>query len=221
MTYTPDKPPLPESADRLRSRIPGWGVDRDPKDRPSVPKLEFREDLSGAHWRFPDRQPVDDRRERSVEHEFLTPVYGTSCPRRGLSGAVRGLAYRRYSEGRAAHWLLLMLGDRIDAWENHLRSFGTLRPDNPITETGLLSEFSHRPIGSRFGRHRADLTHQWLDPVVVAGPWVAAAVGVVGAGRAVVRRRGALAAGCVGAGRTASRLRRRTSISSGPRASGR
>src|SRR3954470_8009825 len=113
MTYTPDRPPLPETRDQLRARIPGWGADLDPKDRPSVPKLDFREDLTGAHWRFPDRQPDDERRERSIEHEFLTPVYGTACPRRGLSGAIRGFAYRRYSEGRVAHWLLLVVGDRV------------------------------------------------------------------------------------------------------------
>ncbi|MEU7819050.1 hypothetical protein [Pseudonocardia sp. NPDC049154] len=225
MTYTPDKPQLKESLDELRARIPGWGADLDPKDRPSNPKLEFRADLSGAHWRFPDRQPDDDRRERSVEHQFLTPVYGTTCPRRGLSGAVRGLAYRRYSEGRAAHWLLLMLGDRVDAWENHLRSFATLRPDDPVTETGVLGEFSRHPIRSRFGRGRADLAHQWLDPVVVAGPWVAAGALAVKGGRSLVRNRAALAVASAGAARAAGRLagqvRRRTSISSDTRAGGR
>jgi hypothetical protein len=33
-------------------------------------------------------------RERSIEHEFLTPVFGTSTPPRGLSGVVRRYAYR-------------------------------------------------------------------------------------------------------------------------------
>ena len=43
---------------------------------------------------------------------------------------------------------------------------------NPITETGVLSEFSHHGIASRFGRGRADVRHHPLDPVIVAGPWV-------------------------------------------------
>ncbi len=30
-------------------------------------------------------------------------------------------------------------------------------------------------ISSRFGKKRTDVKHQWLDPVIVAGPWVAAA----------------------------------------------
>ncbi len=174
MPHTPQQPPIAESPEQLRARIPGWGADLEPKDRPSVPKLQVRDDLTGAHWEFPDRQPEKWPRERSIEHKFLTPVFGTACPPKGLSGAIRRLSYRRYSEGRAAHWLLLMLADRVDAWENHLRSFASLRPDNPITETGVLSEFTHGGLKSRFGTKRADLVHQPLDPIIVAGPWVAA-----------------------------------------------
>ena len=175
MAYTPQKPPLAEPIEKLRERIPGWGVDLDPKDRPSVPKLQFQDDLSGAHWEFPDRQPEKWPRERSIEHKFLTPVFGTAQPPTGLSGAIRKFSYATYSEGRAAHWLLLIAADRVDAWESRLRSFLTLRPDNPITETGVLSEFTHHGVKSRLGTKRTDLVHQPLDPVIVAGPWVAAA----------------------------------------------
>jgi hypothetical protein len=183
MTYTAQTPPNPETSDQLRARIPGWGVDLDPKDRPAVPKMRYDPAATGAHWDFPERQPEKRPRERSIEHAFLTPVFGTSSPTKGVSGAIRRLAYARYSEGRAAHWLLLIAGDRVDAWESHLRSFATLRPDNPITETGVLSEFSRHGISSRVGRKRADLAHQWLDPVIVAGPWVAGAVLAVRAAR--------------------------------------
>ena len=189
MAYTSDKPPLTESSDQLRARIPGWGVDLDPNDRPSVPKLKWQEDRTGAHWDFPERQPEKWPRERSVEHKFLTPVFGTSCPPRGVSGALRRFSYRRFSEGRAAHWLLLLAADRVDAWENHLRSFRTPRPDNPITQTGVLSEFSHHGMSSRIGRKRADVRHQVLDPVIVAGPWVLVAGMVFSAAKAVLRRR--------------------------------
>jgi len=58
--------------------------------------------------------------------------------------------------------------------EHHLTSFLTLRPDNPVTETGVLSEFRRHGLRSRLGEHRAGLKHQWLDPIIVAGPWVAA-----------------------------------------------
>jgi hypothetical protein len=175
MAYTPHKPPLAEPIEKLRERIPGWGADLDPKDRPSYPKLQFQDDLTGAHWDFPERQPEKWPRERSIEHKFLTPVFGTAQPPTGVSGAIRKLSYARYSEGRAAHWLLLMLADRVDAWENHLKSFATLRPDNPITETGVRSEFTHHGLKSRIGTRRTDLVHQPLDPIIIAGPWVAAA----------------------------------------------
>lgn len=170
MAYTSERPAIAESSEQLRARIPGWGADLDPEDRPSVPKLQWQEDRSGAHWEFPERQPEKWPRERSIEHKFLTPVFGTSCPPKGVSGLLRRFAYRRFSEGRAAHWLILLGADRVDAWESHLRSFATTRPDNPVTETGVLSEFSRHGLSSRFGRKRADVRHHALDPVIVAGP---------------------------------------------------
>ncbi|MDQ4032140.1 MAG: hypothetical protein M3332_07705 [Actinomycetota bacterium] len=174
MAYTAEKPALPTSSEQLRDRIPGWGVDLDRKNRPSYPRERFEPAETGAHWDFPERQEEKWPRERSIEHKFLTPVFGTSCPPKGMSGMIRKYAYKKFSEGRAAHWLLLLAGDRVDAVESHLRSFLTVRPDNPITETGVLSEFSHHGISSRVGRKRADLAHQPLDAVVVAGPWLVA-----------------------------------------------
>jgi len=56
--------------------------------------------------------------------------------------------------------MLLIVGDRVDAWESHLRALAAGRPDT---------------------------RHQLLDPVVVAGPWVAAAGATVRGGRAVRR----------------------------------
>jgi hypothetical protein len=185
--YTAEKPVPPPTAEELRARIPGWGAD-DPAIRPSVPRERFDPGATGAHWTHPEEQYPRDRRERSIEHAKLTPVFGTSVPLKGLSGVVRRFAYARFSEGRAAHWLLLILGDRVDAMESHLRSFATLRPDNPITETGVLAEPRRHPIRSRFGRKRTDLAHMWIDPILVAGPWVLAGVLAVVAGRAIVRR---------------------------------
>jgi hypothetical protein len=189
MAYTPQKPPNAESSDQLRARIPGWGVDLDPKDRPSVPELQFHQDLSGARWDFPERQLEMWPRERSIEHKFLTPVFGTSCPPRGVSGMMRRTAYRKYSEGRAAHWLLLLAADRVDAWESHARSFLTLRPDNPVTETGVRSESSHHRISAGVGGKRADQAHQLLDPIIVAGPWILAGGVVYSTLRTMAKRR--------------------------------
>ena len=189
MPYTSDAPQRRESNDELRARIPGWGADLDPNDRPAVPRERFDPSASGAHWDFPDRQPEKVPRERSIEHKFLTPVFGTSVPTKGLSGVMRRYAYRKYSEGQAAHWLILLGSDRVDAVESHIRSFASLRPDNPITETGILSELTRHGYSSRVGKKRADLKHQWMDPILVAGPWIGAAAAVVLAVRAVARRR--------------------------------
>jgi hypothetical protein len=191
MAYTPEKPPNAESSEQLRARIPGWGVDLDPKDRPSVPKLQYRPDETGARWDFPERQPERAPRERSIEHKFLPPVFGTTCPPKGISGVIRRRAYEKYSEGRAAHWLLLIAADRVDAWESHLRSFATLRPDNPVTETGVLSEFSRHGLSSRFGTARADRAHHPLDPIIVGAPWVVlGGAAYVAVRRIMDRRRG-------------------------------
>ncbi|MGY1831749.1 hypothetical protein ACI8AA_15170 [Geodermatophilus sp. SYSU D01180] len=180
--YVRDKRTPPPSREELRARIPGWGADLDPADRPSYPKLQYPAD-TGAHWDFPERQPGAEGRERSIEHAFVTPVFGTAQPLRGLSGAIRRYAYARFSEGRLAHWLLLVVGDRVDAWEHHLRSFASGRPDVPAT--GLRTEFTRGGLRSRRGR--SDVRHQLLDPVVVAGPWLAGAGAAVLGVRRVVR----------------------------------
>ncbi|QCB93072.1 hypothetical protein [Cellulomonas shaoxiangyii] len=187
MPYTPEKPPLPETPEQLRARIPGWGADLDPADRPSVPR-ERRDLDSGAHWHEPEQQPGGEGRERSIEHARLTPAFGTAQPLHGASGAIRRFAYARYSEARAAHWLLLIAADRVDAVESHLASFATARPDNPVTETGVLSEARRHGLASRRDGKRVDLVHQAFDPVVVAGPWLLAGAAAVLGVRALVRR---------------------------------
>jgi hypothetical protein len=187
MVYTAEKPVTAPPSPTPRERIPGWGADLDPADRPSVPREQFVLGQTGAHWDLPEQQPEWLPRERSVEHAHLTPVFGTAQPLHGASGKVRRYAYR-YSEGRAAHWMLLVAGDRIDAFGSHVRSLFTLRPDNPVTETGTRAEFTHHGVKSRVGTKRADLPHQLLDPIVIDGPWLLALLGGVFLMRAVLRR---------------------------------
>ncbi len=173
------------SNDELRARIPGWGADLDPAVRPSVPKE--RTDLAtGAHWDFPERQPEQQPRERSIEHGILPPVFGTSVPLKGVSGAMRRYAYR-YSEARAAHWLILIAADRVDAGGSHLQSFLTRHPDNPVTESGVTSEFTRHGLSSRVGTQRADLKEQALAAVFAAGPWVLGGAAAFTGARALLR----------------------------------
>ena len=142
---------------------------------------------SGNHAEHPEHQPERWPRERSVEHTELPPVFGTSCPPRGLSGTIRKHAYAAYSEGQSAHWLLLMAADRVDTVESAVRSALALHPDNPLTETGIAAELSRHGVRSRLGRGRADLKHQWIDPVIVGGPWVLAGSGAWSAATRLLR----------------------------------
>ena len=184
MPYTADKPRTAPDTSELRERIPGWGVDLDPRDRPAVPREQFDPGATGAHWDFPERQPERWPRERSPEHKMLTPVFGTACPPKGLSGVIRRRAYR-YGEGQTAHWMLLMLGDRIDVVESRVQALLAGRPDNPITETGILGELGHRPVSSRIGQSRSDLKHQALDPLMFLGTYAAIGAGAFLLGRAL------------------------------------
>jgi hypothetical protein len=187
MPYTANKPGSTPDPEVLRARIPGWGADLDPADRPAFPR-EQPGIPTGAHWELPDQQPTTGReRERSVEHERLTPVFGTAQPLHGLSGAIRRYAYKTYSEGQAAHWLLLVVGDRVDSAGAHVRSLFSKRPDDPITQSGVLGEFGRHPIASRLRPGRIDGKHTWMDPILVLGPWVLAGVLVFRVGRAIVR----------------------------------
>jgi hypothetical protein len=189
MPYTSQRTSTVESSEQLRARIPGWGADLNPSDRPCVPRLQPRRDLDEPPSDLPPRQPELWPRERSIEHAMLTPVFGTSCPPHGLSGRIRRFSYRRYSEGRAAHWLLLLLADRVDSTGSTFRSFATIRPDDPITETGFLAEFSHGSLRSRLGTKRTDLKHQWMDPLIVLAPWALRIAGVGVVVRTFRRRR--------------------------------
>jgi hypothetical protein len=174
--------------DEVRRSIPGWGVDLDYEERTAVPKEDFDPGATGAHWDFPERQPEKWPRERSPEHGILPPVFGTACPPRGISGAIRRYAYT-LGEGKTSHWMLLMAADRVDMVESMVEAALQGHPDNPITESGVKAEFTRDGLGSRLGKNRVDLKHQWMDPLIVAAPWLLA--GYVGwsAGKALTGKK--------------------------------
>ncbi|HEU0012480.1 MAG TPA: hypothetical protein VFQ45_02290 [Longimicrobium sp.] len=184
MPYTAEKPSRALPSDELRARIPGWGVDLDPADRPAFPKERFDLTATGAHWDFPERQVERWPREKSPEHGMLPPVFGTACPPKGLSGVIRKYAYT-LSEGRTSHWLLLVAADRVDVLESTIGSALRGRPDNLLAERGLKAELTRHPVRSRVGRHRADLKHQVVDYAMLAAPWVLAGYAAFRAGKAI------------------------------------
>ncbi|MFJ4297032.1 hypothetical protein [Curtobacterium sp. NPDC089689] len=188
--YVADPPRRVPTADELRARIPGWGSDLDLADRPSVPKLSRSAGAAtGAHWELPPRQPGADARERSVEHAHVTPVFGTAQPLQGLAGLVKRYAYRRFSEGRLAHWMLLVVGDRIDVVTHRVTDALRGRPDRVVHETGVRAELVGHPVSSRLGSSRRDWRHGLLDPLVANWGWLAAVGGVVLVVRRIARAR--------------------------------
>lgn len=122
--------------------IAGWGSDLDPARRPGVPRDP--QPQLGAESLYIDvvRQTPPHRIHKSTEHGQLTPVFGTSCPPRGLSGRMRDFAYR-LSEGRLSRWVTLLAADRVNMVEGVATDLASLRPPNVVREMGLRSEWRH------------------------------------------------------------------------------
>lgn len=99
----------------------GWGSDHSPLDRPGVPReSDPPQPLASAHWLRPEQQQSDT--QPLVGHGMqLTPVFSSAVPARGVSGALRRLAYR-IPDYRARRWLLLMVADRVDVLEHRPRA---------------------------------------------------------------------------------------------------
>ncbi len=138
-------------ADARRSQgsrdVPGWGADLDPKNRPAVPKERTPPRLDHLHWTRPEEQASRDVTVfHSIERPGLTPVYGTTVPPRGVSGAVRHAAFR-YSESDIRHWLLLLGADRIDMVEGLVEDLAHGHVPNLWREMGLASEWRHNRKG--------------------------------------------------------------------------
>lgn len=100
---------------------------------------------------------------------MITPVFGTSCPAARPLGRHPARACAKLSEGQSAHWLLLVLGDRIDVIESNLLGLVTGRPGNFIAEMGLKAELTRGGLRSRVGRDRNDLEHLPIDVLMSAG----------------------------------------------------
>jgi hypothetical protein len=131
----------PDSATPASVRaINGWGADLDPANRPAVPK-EAPSDVHTVRGRRPQQQIADVKIFVSPEHPDITPVFGTTCPPRGLSGVLRTAAYK-FGEGRLAHWMTLMLADRIDVIEGLLDDVAHAHVPNVVRERGWKSKFT-------------------------------------------------------------------------------
>lgn len=127
--------------------IPGWGIDADPENDPTYPMKEW----NGAdHQRFnyekPEQQPIDVEVFHSIERPGVTRVFGTSTPPKGLSGIIRKYAYK-YSESTYAHWVPLVLADRIGVVEGYIDDLKHGIITNPFAERGWKAEWKYNRKG--------------------------------------------------------------------------
>jgi hypothetical protein len=125
--------------------VPGWGVDADPQNDPTYPMRDRSgDDSPGMNWTRPPLQPPRVEILRSIEHNRLPATLGTSTPPKGLSGGVRRYAFR-FSESQWAHWLLLMLADRINVVEGLADDVRRGRLPDLLAETGLGRDLKRNP----------------------------------------------------------------------------
>ena len=131
-----------------------WGVDRDMARRPGVPAM--REPALLANARL-DIEPMDPARSAAFKHgrpnKPWPPVFGTTCPPKGLSGLVRKWA-ASYPDHKPQHWLLKLLGDRVDSAEHRLKKLAPVAL--PLLAAGLLGRmYLQESNGTRAARkHR-------------------------------------------------------------------
>lgn len=118
------------------SRIPGWGADLDRADRPAIPMERTPPRLDGLHWDAPRAQASRVEVLHSIERPGITPVYGTSCPPKGLSGWIRRRAFR-HSENNLRHWMMLLAADRVDVVEGVLGDARRSRGVQALAVVGL------------------------------------------------------------------------------------
>ncbi|HYE31392.1 MAG TPA: hypothetical protein VEH27_08195 [Methylomirabilota bacterium] len=127
--------------------IPGWGVDANPENDPTYPmKRRNNGEHEGYSWERPTQQESQVEILHSNERPNLTAVYGTSTPPKGLSGAIRRMAFN-HSESSYAHWLPLMLADRVNVVEGIVSDLARGHVPNIFEELGWRAEWKYNRKG--------------------------------------------------------------------------
>jgi hypothetical protein len=129
------------------TKVIGWGVDANPMNDPTYPYRDrSSDDGLTKDWQRPPQQESDVEILRSVEHVRTPAVFGTSTPPSGVSGMLRGAAFR-WSESNWLHWLLLMGADRINVVEGVAEDLARGKIPNIPGEMGARSEWRHNKKG--------------------------------------------------------------------------
>ena len=126
--------------------IQGWGADLDPQARPAFPKERTPPRFINKHWDELEHQKRTVKVFHSNERPGLTPVFGTAQPPRGVSGMIRGAAFR-YSENDLRHWLMLLFADRVDVVEGIVDDLAHGHVPNVFKEIGGPAEWRYNRAG--------------------------------------------------------------------------
>jgi hypothetical protein len=146
------------------SQVKGWGIDADPENDPTYPmKHRNNGEHAGLSWERPTQQQSEVEVLHSNERPYMTAVFGTVEPPSGLSGSLRRFAFK-YSESSYAHWLPLMLADRVAVVEGVLADLRHGKMPNFFSEAGGKAVWKY---------NRKEFVTRTLMAVVVLSAWAA------------------------------------------------
>jgi len=129
------------------AHIKGWGIDADPENEPTYPMKHYTgDDHKRLDWERPPLQKPTVEVLHSNERPNLTATFGTASPPSGLSGQIRRFAFR-YSESSYAHWLPLVLADRVNAIEGIIDDLKRGHIPNIFAERGWNAEWKYNRTG--------------------------------------------------------------------------
>jgi len=129
------------------AHIKGWGIDADPENEPTYPMKNYTGD---DHRRLNYARPLQQLSSVEILHSNERPsvsaVFGTSTPPRGLSGIIRRYAFQ-FSESSWAHWLPLILADRVNMVEGLIEDLKEGHVPNIMAERGWNAEWKYNKKG--------------------------------------------------------------------------
>ena len=131
-----------------KDHIPGWGIDANPENDPTYPMKEWNgADYQRFNYEKPTQQPIDVDVLHSIERPGVSRVFGTSTPPSGLSGMIRRYAYANHSESTYAHWVPLVIADRINVVEGIISDLFHGHIPNIFSERGWQAEWKYNRKG--------------------------------------------------------------------------
>lgn len=124
--------------------INGWGIDADPENEPTYPMKKYTgDDHNRLNYERPPLQEVKEGEDlHSNERPSMSAVFGTATPLSGFSGKMRRHAFK-YSEDNYAHWMTLVLADRVNVIEGLIEDIRNGYIPNIFAEKGWKAEWKY------------------------------------------------------------------------------